>query len=51
MSDVDFNFGLGETLDLLRESVRQFAAAEIAPLAGEIDANNEFPRDLSLIHI
>tara|TARA_A100001037_G_scaffold94249_1_gene85746 strand:+ start:4857 stop:6020 length:1164 start_codon:yes stop_codon:yes gene_type:complete len=46
MSDVDFNFGLGETLDLLRESVRQFAAAEIAPLAGEIDANNEFPRDL-----
>ncbi|MBH80802.1 MAG: acyl-CoA dehydrogenase [Gammaproteobacteria bacterium] len=46
MSDVDFNFGLGETLDLLRESVRQFAAAEIAPLAGEIDANNEFPREL-----
>ena len=46
MSDVDFNFGLGETLDLLRESVRQFAAAEIAPLASEIDANNEFPRDL-----
>ncbi len=46
MSDVDFNFGLGETLDLLRESVRQFAAAEIAPLAGEIDTNNEFPRDL-----
>ena len=40
------DFGLGETLDLLRESVQQFAATEIAPRAGEIDRSNEFPMDL-----
>jgi len=43
---MDFDFGLGETLDMLRDSVRQFARAEIAPLAAEVDANNEFPRAL-----
>ena len=42
----DFDFGLGETLDMLRDSVREFASAEIAPLAAEIDAANEFPRAL-----
>ncbi|HEU5283634.1 MAG TPA: isovaleryl-CoA dehydrogenase [Burkholderiales bacterium] len=31
---------------MLRESVQQFAAAEIAPRAGEIDRSNEFPQDL-----
>jgi isovaleryl-CoA dehydrogenase len=41
-----FNFGLGETADMLRESVRSFAAARIAPRAAEIDRNNAFPRDL-----
>jgi isovaleryl-CoA dehydrogenase len=40
------DFGLGETLDMLRESVQQFAAAEIAPRAGGIDRSNEFPQDL-----
>ncbi len=40
------DFGLGETLDLLRESVQQFAAAEIVPRAGEIDRSNDFPMDL-----
>jgi isovaleryl-CoA dehydrogenase len=40
------DFGLGETLDMLRESVRSFAAAEIAPRAAEIDRGNEFPMDL-----
>jgi len=40
------DFGLGETLDMLRESVQQFAAAEIAPRAAEIDRSNEFPADL-----
>jgi len=40
------DFGLGETLDMLRETVQQFAAAEIAPRAAEIDRSNEFPMDL-----
>ena len=42
----DFDFGLGETLDMLRDSVREFAGAEIAPHAAQIDATNEFPRAL-----
>ncbi len=37
---------LGEDLDLLRDSVRSFAADKIAPRAAEIDRSNEFPRDL-----
>jgi isovaleryl-CoA dehydrogenase len=40
------DFGLGETLDLLRESVQHFAASEIAPRATQIDHGNEFPMDL-----
>ncbi|MFC4353098.1 isovaleryl-CoA dehydrogenase [Fodinicurvata halophila] len=40
------NFGLGETVDMLRESVAGFAAAEIAPLAAEIDQSDSFPRQL-----
>jgi len=40
------NFGLGETVDLLRDAVRDFAQAEIAPLAAEIDRCNEFPNQL-----
>jgi isovaleryl-CoA dehydrogenase len=46
MIDVDFDFGLGEDLELLRDTVRQFAADHIAPRAAEIDRNNQFPRDL-----
>ena len=47
MSDVPtLDFDLGETADILRETVRNFAAAEIAPRAAEIDRTNEFPRDL-----
>ena len=42
----DFDFGLGETVDMLRDSVAQFAAAEVAPRAEAIDSDNEFPRDL-----
>ena len=42
----ELNFGLGETLDMLREQINGFAAAEIAPRAEEIDRNNEFPMDL-----
>jgi isovaleryl-CoA dehydrogenase len=39
-------FGHDETLDMLREQVNRFAAQEIAPLAREIDASNEFPLNL-----
>ena len=42
----DFDFGLGEDLDLLRESVWNFASDRIAPRAAEIDSQNLFPRDL-----
>ncbi len=42
----DFDFGLGEDIDLLRDSVRGFASDVIAPRAQEIDAGNRFPRDL-----
>jgi isovaleryl-CoA dehydrogenase len=40
------NFFLGETLDMLRDSVESFAADEIAPRAAEIDRQNLFPEDL-----
>jgi isovaleryl-CoA dehydrogenase len=39
-------FDHGETIDMLRQSVRQFAANEIAPRAADIDRNNAFPADL-----
>jgi isovaleryl-CoA dehydrogenase len=39
-------FEHGETIDMLRATVRDFAAKEIAPRAAEIDARNEFPQDL-----
>ena len=41
-----FDFDLGETADMLREQVANFAAAEIAPRADAIDRSNEFPMDL-----
>ncbi len=40
------NFDLGESADMLRDSVRSFAANEIAPRAAEIDHTNEFPNEL-----
>jgi len=40
------DFALGETIDLLRASVRQFAQDEIAPRAAEIDRTNHFPVEL-----
>lgn len=42
----EFNFGLGETLDMLRDQVNGFAAGEIAPRAEDIDRDNLFPNDL-----
>src|SRR5689334_20690474 len=40
------DFALGETIDMLRDSVRAFARDEIAPRAAEIDRSNQFPADL-----
>ena len=40
------DFHHGETIDMLRETVRQFAADEIAPRAADIDRTNQFPADL-----
>jgi isovaleryl-CoA dehydrogenase len=40
------NFDLGETADLLRDTVKAFARAEIAPRAADIDRENHFPMDL-----
>ena len=40
------NFDLGETADLLRDSVHSFSDDHIAPRAEEIDKSNEFPTDL-----
>jgi|TARA_B100002003_G_scaffold244579_1_gene270901 isovaleryl-CoA dehydrogenase len=40
------NFGFDATTRLLKDQVNRFAAREIAPLAAEIDSNNEFPRQL-----
>jgi len=41
-----FDFGLGEEIDALRDSVQSFATARIAPIAAEIDKTDEFPRFL-----
>ncbi len=40
------NFAHGETIDMLRDAVRDFAQNEIAPRAAEVDRVNEFPADL-----
>jgi len=41
-----FDFGLGETIEMLRESTWAFAQKEVAPLAAEVDRTNTFPRAL-----
>ncbi|HKD48063.1 MAG TPA: isovaleryl-CoA dehydrogenase [Rhizomicrobium sp.] len=43
---VQLDFGLGETADMLRETVRRFASEQIAPFAASYDATNKFPRHL-----
>ena len=40
------DFGHGETLDLLRETVRAFSRDHVTPIADEIDRTNRFPREL-----
>ncbi|SEN73203.1 isovaleryl-CoA dehydrogenase [Paracoccus alcaliphilus] len=46
MFNAVMNFGLGEEIEALRDTVRRFAEDEIAPRAAAIDADNEFPADL-----
>nr|WP_295671760.1 isovaleryl-CoA dehydrogenase [Sphingomonas sp.] len=42
----DFDFALGETGDMIRETTQRFATDKIMPLAAKIDAEDWFPRDL-----
>jgi len=42
----EFNFGLGESIDAVRDQARRFAQERIEPRANEIDRSNLFPRDL-----
>ncbi|KZK78110.1 Acyl-CoA dehydrogenase [Pseudovibrio sp. W64] len=46
MFDAVMNFGLGEDIDALRETIRRWAQDKLAPRAAEIDETNEFPNDL-----
>ena len=46
MFHTGMRFALGDEIEALRETVHRFAQAKVAPRAGEIDATNEFPRDL-----
>lgn len=41
-----FNFALGESVDLLRDTVKRFAEKEIAPIAARVDRDNAFPNEL-----
>ena len=40
------NFNLGETADMIRDSVRAFALKEIEPIAEQVDRDNQFPNQL-----
>jgi len=42
----DFDFALGESADMIRDTVARFADERIAPLAAKVDADDWFPRDL-----
>jgi len=45
-SYTQLNFGLGETIDMLRDHVNAFATEHIAPIAADIDRDNQFPNHL-----
>jgi isovaleryl-CoA dehydrogenase len=45
-TDYGMDFDLGEEVDMLRDTVRRFCDAEVAPRAAEIDRQNDFPADL-----
>ncbi|WP_288415313.1 isovaleryl-CoA dehydrogenase [uncultured Novosphingobium sp.] len=45
-STPEFDFALGESADMIRETVARFADERIAPLAAKVDAQDWFPRDL-----
>lgn len=46
MFDTGMNFNLGEEIDVLQQTIRQFSATHIAPIAAEIDSTNQFPPEL-----
>jgi len=46
MFNATMDFGLGEDVDALRETVRKFAQEEIAPKSAEVDRSNDFPMEL-----
>jgi isovaleryl-CoA dehydrogenase len=46
MFNETMDFGLGEDVNALRETVRKFAQDEIAPKSAEVDRSNEFPMEL-----
>ncbi|MBA3598170.1 MAG: isovaleryl-CoA dehydrogenase [Methylibium sp.] len=46
MQSPGLDFDLGEDIEALRDTVRAFARAEIAPRAAEIDSSDQFPMDL-----
>ncbi len=46
MFKASMNFALGEEIEALREMVHRFAQDEIAPIAAEVDRNNNFPAPL-----
>ncbi|WP_029573784.1 acyl-CoA dehydrogenase family protein, partial [Pseudomonas syringae] len=46
MSYPSLNFALGETIDMLRDQLQSFVAAELAPRAAQIDKDNLFPADM-----
>ena len=45
------NYGLGETIELLRDNIAHFTLKEISPLADQIDKSNNFPGNLFIFQV